>query len=55
MKRLVITRWFEPRAAKDVKEPTILDHGDPVIVERTKELLARRRLRALPDTHPTGL
>lgn len=55
MKRLFSTRFFRREDAQDKREPTILEHGDPVIVERTRELMARRRLRSLPEEHPSGL
>lgn len=55
MKRLLATKIFRRDPKPDQKERTILEYGDPVTVERSKELLARRRLRGLSDAHPAGL
>lgn len=55
MKRLIATKLFRRETEADRKERTILDYGDPVTVERSKELLARRRLKGLSEAHPAGL
>ncbi|MEL6693625.1 MAG: hypothetical protein AAFQ12_11430 [Pseudomonadota bacterium] len=55
MKRLIATKLFRRETKSDARERTILEYGDPVTVERSKELLARRRLRGLSDAHPAGL
>ena len=41
--------------ATDQKEPTILDHGDPITVKLTRELEDRRRRLSLSESHPLGL
>ena len=55
MKRRIATKMFRRETKADRKERTILDYGDPVTVERSKELLARRRLKGLLEAHPAGL
>ncbi|MEL6666238.1 MAG: hypothetical protein AAFQ24_08885 [Pseudomonadota bacterium] len=55
MKRRIATKVFRRETKSDQRERTIMDYGDPVTVERSKELLARRRLRGLSDAHPAGL
>lgn len=55
MKRLIATKLLRRDTQSDRKERTILEYGDPVTVERCKELLARRRLQSLSGAHPAGL
>ncbi len=58
MKRLKTVRFFRREletAAQEVREPTILDHGDPITVKLTRELEDRRRRLSLSATHPVGL
>lgn len=55
MKRLIATKVFRRDTKSEQKERTIMEYGDPVTVERSKELLARRRLRGLSEAHPAGL
>lgn len=55
MRRLIATKLFRREPKSERKERTILEYGDPVTVERSKELLARRRLKGLSDGHPVGL
>ena len=55
MKRLIATKLMGRTPQPDRKERTILEYGDPVTVERCKELLARRRLQSLSGAHPAGL
>jgi hypothetical protein len=55
MKRLISTKLFRRDTKPDRNERTILEHGDPVTIERSRDLLARRRLQRLPDGHPVGL
>ncbi len=55
MKRLIATKMFRRDTKSDQKERTILEYGDPVTVERSRELLTRRRLQGLSGAHPTGL
>ena len=58
MKRLKTVRFFRrawETPAQEVREPTILDHGDPITVKLTRELEERRRRLSLSDGHPVGL
>ncbi len=58
MKRLKTVRFFRRELNTDTvdsREPTILDHGDPITVQLTKELEDRRRRLSLSETHPLGL
>lgn len=58
MKRLMTVRFFRRELTTDTadnREPTILDHGDPITVKLTKELEDRRRRLGLSDSHPLGL
>lgn len=58
MKRLKTVRFFRRElntGTVDSREPTILDHGDPITVQLTKELEDRRRRLSLSETHPLGL
>ncbi|GAB5454324.1 MAG: hypothetical protein Hens2KO_05530 [Henriciella sp.] len=55
MRRLIATKLFRRDTKSERQERTILDYGDPVTVERSKELLARRRLKGLSAGHPAGL
>lgn len=41
--------------ATDQKEPTILDHGDPITVKLTREIEERKRRLNLGQHHPVGL
>lgn len=58
MKRLKTVRFLrrEPNTeTEEAREPTILDHGDPITVKLTRELEDRRRRLALSESHPAGL
>ncbi|MBO6687066.1 MAG: hypothetical protein JJ919_01140 [Henriciella sp.] len=58
MKRLKTVRFFRRELntdASDNREPTILDHGDPITVRLTRELEDRRRRLSLGENHPVGL
>ena len=55
MKRLKTVRFFQRDNNSDQREPTILDHGDPVTVRLTRELEERKRRMSLSATHPLGL
>jgi hypothetical protein len=58
MKRLMTVRFLRRDRTTDtqeVREPTILDHGDPITVKLTRELEDRRRRLSLSDHHPVGL
>lgn len=58
MKRLKTVRFFRRNPNADVadgREPTILDHGDPITVKLTRELEDRRRRLGLSENHPAGL
>ncbi len=58
MKRLKTVRFFRRELntdATDNREPTILDHGDPITVKLTRELEDRRRRLSLGESHPAGL
>ena len=55
MKRFRTIRIVRREEATDQKEPTILDHGDPITVKLTRELEERKRRLALGAGHPTGL
>lgn len=55
MKRLKTVRFFRRDQKTETREPTILDHGDPITLKLTKELEERRRRLTLSETHPAGL
>jgi len=55
MKRITSVRFFRRRAHGDDREPTILDHGDPITVKLTRELEERKRRLSLGASHPIGL
>ncbi|MEM7638393.1 MAG: hypothetical protein AAGA89_14105 [Pseudomonadota bacterium] len=55
MKRFRTIRIVRREEATDQKEPTILDHGDPITVKLTRELEERKRRLALGAEHPVGL
>lgn len=55
MKRFRTIRIVRRDDAAEQKEPTILDHGDPITVKLTRELEERKRRLALGDQHPVGL
>ena len=58
MKRLMSVRLIkreDAKATNEFREPTILDHGDPITVKLTRELEDRRRRMNLTDSHPAGL
>lgn len=58
MKRFKTVRFFRRDLETDtqeVREPTILDHGDPITVKLTRELEDRRRRLSLSESHPVGL
>lgn len=58
MKRFMTVRFFRrelDETTRDGREPTILDHGDPITVKLTRELEDRRRRLSLSENHPLGL
>lgn len=58
MKRFKTVRFFRRDTnteARESREPTILDHGDPITVKLTRELEDRRRRLSLSESHPVGL
>ncbi|MEM9571993.1 MAG: hypothetical protein AAF996_11040 [Pseudomonadota bacterium] len=55
MKRFRTIRIVRREEATEQKEPTILDHGDPITVKLTRELQERKRRMRLSDSHPVGL
>lgn len=55
MKRFTTVRFIRREQPVDLKEPTILDHGDPVTVKLTRELEERKRRLGLSASHPAGL
>ncbi|MEO0607361.1 MAG: hypothetical protein AAFY82_03960 [Pseudomonadota bacterium] len=55
MKRIKATLWRQRAEPRDQKEPTILDHGDPITVKLTRELEERKRRLSLGPSHPAGL
>ncbi|MEP1143955.1 MAG: hypothetical protein ABJH52_09555 [Henriciella sp.] len=55
MKSFRTIRFIRRENPADRREPTILDHGDPVTVKLTRELEDRKRRRQLGASHPAGL
>lgn len=55
MKRFRTIRIVRREAEVDQREPTILDHGDPITVKLTRELEERKRRMTLGEQHPAGL
>lgn len=55
MKRLKTIRFIRREDPVERREPTILDHGDPITVKLTRELEERRRRLSLSQSHPAGL
>nr|WP_156780856.1 hypothetical protein [Hyphomonas sp. Mor2] len=58
MKRFMTVRFFRRDLETDApegREPTILDHGDPITVKLTRELEDRRRRLSMSESHPLGL
>jgi hypothetical protein len=55
MKRFKTMRFVKRENPVDRREPTILDHGDPITVKLTRELEERRRRLSLSASHPAGL
>ena len=58
MKRLMSVRLIkreDAKATNEFREPTILDHGDPITVKLTRELEDRKRRLSLGASHPLGL
>jgi hypothetical protein len=55
MKRFKTIRFVRRETPTDRREPTILDHGDPITVKLTRELEDRRRRLTLSPNHPAGL
>ncbi|MEL7110243.1 MAG: hypothetical protein AAGL99_13340 [Pseudomonadota bacterium] len=55
MKRFRTIRFSQRTDATEQKEPTILDHGDPVTVKLTREIQERKRRLRLSASHPAGL
>lgn len=55
MKRFRTIRFIRREQPADSREPTILDHGDPVTVRLTRELEDRKRQQKLGAIRPAGL
>lgn len=55
MKRFRTIRSVWRKQPSDQREPTILDHGDPITVKLTREIEERKRRLSLGATHPAGL
>lgn len=55
MKRFKTIRFIRREDPVERREPTILDHGDPITVKLTRELEERRRRLNLSESHPAGL
>ncbi|MEM7328156.1 MAG: hypothetical protein AAF437_05405 [Pseudomonadota bacterium] len=55
MKRFRTIRIVRREQADDQREPTILDHGDPITVKLTREIEERKRRLGLGTSHPLGL
>ncbi|MCR9270437.1 MAG: hypothetical protein ACX94B_07000 [Henriciella sp.] len=55
MKRFKTIRFIRREDPTDRREPTILDHGDPITVKLTRELEERKRRLRLGESHPLGL
>lgn len=55
MKRFAKVRFFKRTSSSELREPTILEHGDPVTVKLTRELEERKRRLSLSESHPVGL
>jgi hypothetical protein len=55
MKRFKTMRFVKRENPVDRREPTILDHGDPITVKLTRELEERRRRMSSSASHPAGL
>lgn len=55
MKRLKAVRFLRGDKQNDLREPTILDHGDPITVQLTRQIEERKRRMNMSDAHPAGL
>jgi len=55
MKRFTSIRFTRRQEPMDRREPTILDHGDPITVKLTRELEERKRRLGLNQEQPAGL
>ena len=55
MKRFRTIRFIRRETPADRREPTILDHGDPITVDLVKQIEARKRRLRLSASHPAGL
>jgi len=55
MKRFRTIRSVWREQPTDQREPTILDHGDPITVKLTREIEERKRRLNLGANHPAGL
>jgi len=55
MKRFRTIRSVWREKPTDQREPTILDHGDPITVKLTREIEERKRRLSLSANHPAGL
>lgn len=55
MKRFRTIRFIKRTEATEQREPTILDHGDPITVRLTREIEERKRRLNLGASHPMGL
>ena len=55
MKRFTSIRFFRRENPTERREPTILDHGDPITLKLTRELEERKRRAILHREQPAGL
>jgi hypothetical protein len=54
MKRFTSIRFIRRETVSERREPTILDHGDPVTLKFTRELEDRKRHATLHRELPAG-
>ena len=55
MKRFRTIRFIRREDTTERREPTILDHGDPITVKLPREIEERKRRLGLGEKHPLGL
>ena len=55
MKRFTSIRFIRRENPTERREPTILDHGDPITLKLTRELEERKRRAILHREQPVGL
>lgn len=55
MKRFKTIRFIRRDEPTERREPTILEHGDPITVKLTRELEERKRRLSLGESQPVGL